>query len=236
MTFVNALSLILLGNSFGFVKIHRGVKLMNWMMFTNFVFVTLYLSIQIQIQQFPHWKYNTVLLIIANVCDAFSGLLLEIAYVRRMQQCLISTRLLFWSNLLYVYPILYPIADAYQIWGYFDPSMSSLSDIVWAAMNIGLAVQESIVHVFFFREILSLCSMSKTEGTYLRWLLVLLGFYLVGFVTMLGLSIVWTSEYIDDLIYLFWTLNLWLYVPITREVVRLIESDNGSRSRSLKVI
>ncbi|KAJ3310219.1 hypothetical protein HDV04_005158 [Boothiomyces sp. JEL0838] len=157
--------------------------------------------------------------ILGNICDIVNTCLLEFAYVIRLKSCLMTDRERMVANILWLYPILYPAADVISIAGYFNTKLGAVSALVWDITNIGLLVQETIVHSWFFKEMTRLFHIGRNASVSL-WIIIAIQFiYMIGFLLSLVFSIVYKSPTAEELIYLFWSINIALIHPLMKEIL-----------------
>lgn len=167
--------------------------------------------------------------ILGNLCDILATCLLEFAYVIRLKSCLMSDQERNLTNFLWIYPILYPIADIISIAGYFNGNLGAISALVWNIINIGLLLQEIAVHSWFVKEMTRLFQIGKNAPISL-WLTVTIQFvYMIGFFLSLLCSIIFESPIASELIYLFWSINIALIHPLMKEILASRETKSGSK-------
>ncbi|KAJ3317356.1 hypothetical protein HDV06_001686 [Boothiomyces sp. JEL0866] len=166
--------------------------------------------------------------ILGNLCDIVNTCLLEFAYVIRLKACLMTEKERLIANALWVYPILYPIADIISIAGYFNPDLGAVSALIWNITNIGLLVQEIVVHSWFFKEMTKLFQIGKGAPISL-WITITVQFiYMIGFLLSLVFSILYENPIAVELIYLFWSINIALIHPLMKEILAARETKTGS--------
>ncbi|KAJ3321278.1 hypothetical protein HDV06_004503 [Boothiomyces sp. JEL0866] len=162
-------------------------------------------------------QFIVALEILGNICDIINTCCLEFAYVIRLEAILLNNGANLISKALWIYPVIYPIADMLSIVGYFDENLGSISPLVWNITNIGLILQEMVVHAIFYREISKVISVKQYTTS--LWITVSTQFvYMVGFLLSLIFAIVYEDPTSTELIYLFWSINIALIQPLAKEL------------------
>ncbi|KAJ3257344.1 hypothetical protein HK103_004564 [Boothiomyces macroporosus] len=216
-----SLSLLILGYTLSNCKFWGGNAggILNVLILTTIAAQSLYITSLLVLASGVESGQALPIQILGNLCDIVNTCCLEFAYIIRLKVCIGNKQEQKFTNLLWVYPVIYPIADIVSIVGYFNHGMADISTFAWTITNIGLLVQESIVHGWFFKEMICLCKIDKNSRSF-WWMITIQLVYMFGFLGSLTCSMVYENPLATELIFFFWSINIALIYPIMKELLK----------------